>query len=477
MLLSKLLEGVEVLNEYKDIEVLGLNFNTNNVKKGDMFICLKGSKTDGHSLATIAIDKGAICLLVEKLIPSLNVVQILVQNTRKALSVISSNFYYRACDKLKIVTVTGTNGKTSVTYILNSILESAKLKSAVIGTNGIKINDKQIETGLTTPDPIELHKIFNLMVKEGVEVVCMEASAHAIYLHKLHGIKAKIGIFTNCTQDHLDYFKNMENYQNVKKSYFDEKNMEFALVNVDDKLGIDIYQNSNVKTVTYGETNPSDIFSVNFENTSIGIKFLVNAFDDIIPIECNLYGRFNMYNIMAAIGAAKFLKINDETIAAGIKNIDKIDGRFNVVYNKDFKVIIDFAHTPDSLENVLKAARTITKNNLICVFGCGGNRDEKKRSIMGEIAVKYSDFCVITSDNPRFEESDKIIRQIEDGAKRITDKYILIENRKKAIAYAVNSAQRYDTVIICGKGAENYMEIAGIKHPYSDYEVVNSLIE
>lgn len=476
MLLSKLLENVKVLNVYSDAEIKGLTFLKDNIKEGDLFFCLNGSNTDGHRFAIEAAEKGAAAIICEREV-HVNIPQVIVENSRMAMSLISCNFFDNPSKKLKIITVTGTNGKTSITYILDSIFSAADFKTGIIGTNGVKVNDRFFPPTLTTPDPIELNKMLNLMVEEKVETVFMEASAHAIYLNKLCGIKAEVGIFTNCTQDHLDYFKTMENYKSVKKSYFCKENMNYALVNIDDKLGVDIYKDCDAAVLTYGEFNPSDIFSINFEDTNKGIKFVINLFDDIFSIDCPLYGKFNMYNAMAAAGAAKILKIKNEFIIKGIKNLKSIDGRFNVVYNQKFKIIIDFAHTPDSMLNVLKTARTITKNRLICVFGCGGNRDSTKRRLMGQISSENADFTVVTSDNPRYEDPMEIICEIEKGLKKNCSSYVLIENRTKAIAYAIKTATEGDTVIICGKGAETYQDIAGVKYDYKDHDVVLNLIK
>lgn len=475
MLLSKLLENVKVLNEYKDVEIKGLCFESGKVKEGDLFFCLVGSKVDGHRFAIDAAEKGAAAIICEKKI-NVKIPQVLVENSRKAMSLAASNFFENPSKNLKIVTVTGTNGKTSTTYILDGIFKAAGFKTGIIGTNGVKIGDKFIHSDLTTPDPIELHRILREMADENIQAVFIEASAHAIYLHKLCGVKAEVGIFTNCTQDHLDYFKGLENYKKVKKSYFTKENIKFGLVNADDSLGIDIFKNSDATVLTYGENNPSDIFSVNYEDTDTGMKFVINLFDDILLLECPLYGKYNMYNVLAAAGAAKILKIKNEYIVGGLTNLKPINGRFNVVYNKDFKVIIDFAHTPDSVLNVLKTARTITKNRLLCVFGCGGNRDRTKRHVMGKIASENADFSIVTSDNPRFEDPMAIISDIEKGLKKGTDSYVLIENRKKAIAYAIKTAKSGDTIIICGKGAEDYQEIMGIKHPYNDLDTVLNLV-
>ena len=475
MRLKEILVNVEVLNEYSDTEVTGLIFDAKNVKEGDLFFCLIGSNFDGHNFAIDAMERGAAAIVCEREL-NLRIPCVIVKNTRMAMSLISSEFFGSPSEKLKIVTVTGTNGKTSTTYILDSILRQAGLKTGIIGTNGIKIGDRFLPHTLTTPDPIELNKTLRDMADAGVEVVCMEVSAHAIYLNKLCGIRAKVGIFTNCTQDHLDYFKTMENYKRVKKSYFDKLYIEYGLVNIDDELGLEIYRESNAQILTYGEKNPSDIFSINFEDTDNGIKFVVNLFDDIFAVECRLFGKFNMFNVMAAVGAAKILKIDNNDIIEGLASIDKIDGRFNVVYNKAFRVIIDFAHSPDSLLNVLKVARLVTKNRLICVFGCGGNRDREKRQIMGRIAAEYADFCVVTSDNPRYEDPMEIINEIEKGVRKNCSNYVLIENRSRAIAYSLKTAQLGDTVIICGKGAETYQEIAGIKHEYNDNDAVLNLL-
>lgn len=477
----KICELVKDLNVVKiignrNVVVKELYCDSRRVSSGGMFFALKGYKTDGHNFAYYAESKGAVCIVCEYEVP-VTITQIIVEDARIAMAKIASNFYNNPSSKLNIIGVTGTNGKTSTTFIIKSIFEKDGQNCAVIGTSGCFIKDKFLPTQLTTPDPIELNRLLNLIVCSGIKVVAMEISAHAIALKKLTGIKFLIGVFTNITQDHLDFFENMDNYKKAKKSFFDTKYCKYALVNNDDSLGREIYNEKKLKMYSYGLENPSEMFALNINYTDKGINYTANLNDNIIHINSNLYGRFNVYNTLAAAAACYICGLDNEIIIKGIKNITEIKGRFNVLNSKKgFKIIIDYAHSPDGIKNVLQSARNLCKRKLIAVFGCGGNRDKTKRAIMGNTACELSDFCVITSDNPRYEDPMDIIRDIEKGIRKNCDKYICIENRKRAINYAMLIAKEGDIIAVLGKGSEPYQEIAGVKYPYNDYNTVNNIL-
>lgn len=478
MKLYELINDIKVLDIKGDtiVDVKSIKIDSSKVKRGDLFICIEGTKSDGHKYAAQAIANGAVGVICSKIIRTCNVPVILVSNTRKVYSMICAKFFNYPTRKMNVISVTGTNGKTTTTYILKAIFEEAGFECGVIGTNGCKSKKFNKKLELTTPDPYELNFCLAKMRDNGVKYVFLEASAHAIFFDKLLGIQAKAGIFTNISQDHLDFFDNMTKYARVKMSYFRNGFMKIGVVNIDDSYGKMIVEKRNIPCLTYGMNNPSDVFAINFELVENGSKFIVNLFDEIIEIETPLYGIHNMYNILGASTVAKALGIRGEVIVKAMSKIKPIEGRFNVIFNKDRLIIIDFAHSPDSLANLLKSARRLTKNELIAVFGCGGNRDNKKRPLMGEIAGKLADYTIITSDNPRFEEPNDIIQEIEKGIKSTKSEYNSITSRYDAIEFALSKAMPGDTVVIAGKGAENYIDSKGIKTPYSDKETVLKIL-
>jgi UDP-N-acetylmuramoyl-L-alanyl-D-glutamate--2,6-diaminopimelate ligase len=478
MRVSELLEGVEVKKVIGDagVEVCGLYCDSRLVSTKGLFFALAGTSADGHSFAPYAEERGAACVVCEREVP-VTVTQVIVDDSRKAMAKMSSNFYGNPSEKLKIVGVTGTNGKTSTTFLLKSIVEASGGSAGVLGTSGCFIGDKLLPTALTTPDPIELNKLLSLMADYGVDVVVMEVSAHALALKKLEGVKFEVGIFTNLTQDHLDFFQNMENYKKTKKSFFSPKFCKNMLINADDPCGREIASECEGTAYTYALDTPARFSAVDIDYSN-GISYLADLDGEAANITSPLYGRFNVYNTLAAASACKILGISANDIVKGIRALREVEGRFNVIDSgKGFKVIIDYAHTPDGVKNVLTAARELCKRKLICVFGCGGNRDKSKRKVMGNIVSELADFAVITSDNPRYEDPMDIINEIEKGMKKGVSAYICIENRAKAIHYALYTAKEGDIVAILGKGSERYQEIAGIRYPYSDMETVNKLLD
>lgn len=470
MELEKLLKNLEILDTNVDlkIEVNDICINSNEIKEGDMFICLKGKKADGHDFITGIMDKASVFIVEKK--PSVDVPFVQVADTRAAYSQISGNFFRNPADNLRLIAVVGTNGKTSTAHIINDILTYAGFKTGLIGTLGHFILNEKVAESLTTPDPYELNKLFFEMLCKGVEVVTMEVSAHAIALKKLYGVKFDIAILTNITQDHLDYFEDFEAYAKTKMSFFNEKSTKLAVINVDDKYGRELMKSAKVPMVTYALENPCDVFAIDIFPDIDGTKFVVNLFDNVLDLKTSLYGMFNVYNLLASMVAASSLGVSTEIIRQAVRRIKPIDGRFNILRNSKGMIIIDYAHTPDGLKNVLTAARAITKSRLITVFGCGGDRDRSKRKLMGETASKLSELVVLTSDNSRNEEPESIISEIEEGVSGC-DKRV-IPHRGDAISFAINEMQEGDTVVIAGKGAENYMEIRGKKIPFSDLEQV-----
>ena len=453
------------------IEIAGLYHKHNDVKQGGLFFCLSGKNFEGKNYVLDAINNGAVAVVVENEICGLkNVTQIIVKNARKTMSLIACNFYNNPADSLKIIGVTGTNGKTTTTFMLSGLLESVGKKSAVIGTSGVRFLGRKIETGMTTPDPILLQEIFSILVKNKIEYVCMEVSAHAIFLDKLDGIIFENIIFTNLTEDHLDFFENMENYYESKKKIFVNSHTKTALINIDDKFGERLKDSINIPCFTYSINNQSDFKALDLGLDNYKQKFL---FNNKILIS-NFIGKFNIYNLMAAISCLKLLKLNFEDLQKSVFSLKAVPGRFNKIVIKNKLFVVDYAHTPDGLENVLKLCKEIVGNKkLICIFGCGGNRETQKRSKMGEIASKYADLVIISSDNPRFESREKIADDIASGV--IGENYKVILNRSEAIQFAYKIAREGDLILVAGKGDENYIEENGIKIPYSDFEEIKKL--
>jgi UDP-N-acetylmuramoyl-L-alanyl-D-glutamate--2,6-diaminopimelate ligase len=459
-----------------DISVDYLSCRAEKIKQGTMFFCIRGYTIDGHVFAEKALADGAVALVVERQLNLTSpVTQIVVENVRAFMALAAKNFFDSASDKLKIIGVTGTNGKTSTTYILNAVLKQKGYKTGVIGTNGVFIDNIHFLTQLTTPDPIELHEWFYKMYLSNVDYVIMEASAHAIALDKLEGINFEVGVFTNFGQDHLDFFEDLKAYGEAKKRFFSPKYIKIAIVNADDKLGVELIAENKVPTLTYGIENPSDIFAIDIKEDEQGISYTVNLCEEVGQVSYALKGRFNVYNTLCASAVARALGINLTEITQGISNVTHIDGRNEVFTLKNgCRAVVDFAHTPEGFKNVLNYLKSTTQGKLLCVFGCGGERDKFKRPLIAKEVSRFCDYAVVTNDNPRYENPQSIIRDILDG---MTIKYDVIEDRQTAIMLALNMASAFDTVAILGKGAERYQEISGRKYPFSDVEIVKKYID
>ena len=475
MKLAELIKDINVkeIIGNTDVEILGLKTDSNFVSDGDLFICLSGCKFNGHDFAKQALFYGASAIITEKKLP-ISIPQVIVQNSRVAMSEISANFYSHPDKKMKIIGVTGTNGKTTTTHLIKKIFETAGVKCGMIGTLGSFYCDKFIEPTLTTPDPIELYKILADMVNDGVKVVIMEVSAHALHLDKLYGLRFEVGVFTNFTQDHLDYFGSMEEYKKSKLKFFTDFCCKYKVLNVDDS-SYNEFAKASKESISYGIYNPSDVFAMDVEDTERGESFILNLFDSVYDVEIALKGDFNVYNSLAAITATAVMGVSVDDIVEGLESVNQVSGRMEKVYDEEFSVFIDYAHTPDGLKKALLSL----KNNygkLICVFGCGGNRDKTKREPMGVISGRYADFTVITSDNPRFEEPMEIIFDVEKGVLKESKEFVTIQDRKQAIEYALDLAKKGDTVLIAGKGSEKYQEILGIKHVFKDKDIIEEIL-
>lgn len=471
--LLKKLEVKEILNK-KDVEIEEIVINSKKATKNCLFICLKGNDYDGHDYVEEAKKGGAKAVVVDHKIQT-ELTQIVVEDTRKAMGIICSNFYGKPEKNIKFIGIVGTNGKTTTAHYVYSILKNANIKVGLIGTLGIKYGNKFFESNLTTPDPLEFYKIISEMSRDGITHVVMEVSAHAVYYDKLAGIKFEAGIFTNFSQDHLDFFKEMDNYRQAKIKFFNDYDCKFIITNSDDETGLEIAKKTGA--ITYGIKNPSDVFAIRIKQKHTGTFFIMNLFDCVYEVNIKMLGLHNVYNALAAATTCALLGIKTYSVVDGLGKIETVNGRLERIEYKKISVFIDYAHTPDGLEKTLNVLKPLCKGKLICVFGCGGNRDKTKRAKMGEIGGKIADFSVITTDNPRFEEPMDIINDIEKGLINVGAKYIIVQDRRQAIKYALNYALDNDFVLIAGKGGEKYQEVLGIKKPFSDKECVYELLE
>lgn len=477
MQLKDLLNHVETIETTGklDIEISGVAYDSRKVKPGFVFVCIKGFQTDGHKYIPNALAQGAAAIVVQEDALTDDVACIRVADSRRALAIIAANFYGNPAKDLKIVGVTGTNGKTTVTTLLKHVLEFSGKKVGLIGTNGNMIGGEVLPSERTTPESLELHELFAQMRREQVEYVVMEVSSHSLELSRVYGIKFCIGVFTNLTQDHLDFHMTMENYLNAKKKLFEQSAL--GIINADDERGHSIIETAPCEIVTYSIDNESDFRAENLKISSRGVIFDVVTKTATTPVRLGIPGRFSVYNALAAIAACNALGITKENTVNGLLLAKGVKGRAETVYTKtDYTVIIDYAHTPDGLENIIETVREFAEGRVITLFGCGGDRDRSKRSVMGEIAGKLSDFCIITSDNPRTEDPMQIILQIEDGMKKTGCAYTVIENRREAIRFALENAQTGDCIILAGKGHETYQIIGTEKRHFDEREVVQELL-
>ncbi len=467
-----------------DIDIKNLSTNSKSVLESSLFIAIEGFRHNGHCFVQEAISNGSVAVVTRSKIkiPSY-ITQVLVRNTREILPILCRNFYGDPSKYLKLVGVTGTNGKTTTCYLINSILRSAKIKTSVITTVDSFLDGKRTSFDCTTPESPDLNKFFEESRQRKVDAVCMEVSSHSVDLHRVDYLKFDYLVFTNLSQDHLDYHKNMENYFDAKNKLFLKEFRKIyggkkAVVNMDDNYGRRILKSTDLKKISYSlKSDHADIRGGHVENSAGGININIHTGDGReLKISSPLCGYFNVYNILAAVGVCLDMGIDTGAIRKGIKSMSGVNGRFEKVdTDKELTIIVDYAHTPDGLENVLKTAKELLKpgGKLISVFGCGGDRDKHKRKVMGCISGRQADFTIITSDNPRTEAPDLIINMIEEGlVESGSRKYIKETDRKKAIFKALEMAGRNDVVIIAGKGHEDYQEFNNYRIPFCDRKVV-----
>ena len=481
MLLSQILARIEglVLRGDLNTEVSSIECDSRKVENKSMFVAIKGFKTDGHEYIESAIEKGASVIAVQEgmydvdTIPK-NITVVITKDTRNLLALVSCNFYNHPSREFKLVGVTGTKGKTTTTYMIKSILEKAGKKVGLIGTIANFIGDKEIPTERTTPESCDLQRLFREMADAKVDVVVMEVSSHSLELKRVAGVTFDFAVFTNLTQDHLDFHKTFDNYLAAKAKLFQVAKEGF--VNCDDMYASRLMKLATCPITTYGIDNNPFVSARDIIITNSYSEFKLPFNKVLQKIKVGIPGRFTVYNALAAICVCIKLGCSVESIILGLEEV-KVPGRSEVVSNiRGFTILVDYAHTPDSLENILKACKSYTKGNIICVFGCGGDRDRAKRPMMGEISGKLAAYTVITTDNPRTEEPEVIIKEIEEGIKKTKGKYKVIVDREKAIEHALRKANKNDLVLVAGKGHETYQEINGVKHHFDDREVIKKAL-
>ncbi len=473
MKLSEILKGIEVKNEYTDVEVCEVTQDSRQVEKGWLFICIKGASFDGHSVAQEMLEKGAAAVVVERDLGLDS--QIIVEDTRAALSPICANFFGNPAKKLKLIGLTGTNGKTTTTFLIKQILENCGKKVGLIGTVQNMVGSEMYPAHYTTPDPHELQLLFRKMVDAQCEYCVMEVSSQALAQGRVNGVHFLVGAFTNLTQDHLDYHKTWENYFDSKRMLFE--NCDTAVTNIDDEYGLKIVEGLSCKVVTYSvDNNHSDYTAKNVAFSPEGVKYELVS-DTIGRVECPIPGRFSVYNSLCAAAVALVLGFDFRDVVIAISKSKGVKGRIEVVpTDTDYTVIIDYAHSPDGLENIISSLKEISAGRVVTVFGCGGDRDKTKRPKMGRVAAELSDFCVVTSDNPRSEEPIKIIDDILEGMKDIKTPYKVVENRKEAIRWAMENAQSGDIILLAGKGHETYQILPTGTIHFDEREAVREIL-
>lgn len=470
MKLSTLLKDVETLNVYEDVEVERVTDNNKDNLENALYVCIDGNRVDGHSLAKSAIKTGAVAVLTSYDLGIVN--QIIVKNTRQAYAKISANFYGNPAKKLKLIGVTGTNGKTSTAFFIKGILEILGKKCGIIGTIKNDTGECEQNAVLTTPEPMKLHKLFKQMADNGCEYCVMEVSSQGLHQERVCGLHFQGAVLTNITPEHLDYHGNMQNYIDAKLRLFNMA--KFACINIDDDNVKSIKDKISCPISTVSAIyNEADYTAKNIVCTENGVKYEFVGMDCIGRIEIKIPGRFTIYNSLCAVAVLLNMGFSIDDISNACKNLDYIKGRAEIIKTpRNFTVMIDYAHTPDGLESILQSVREFTKGRVITVFGCGGDRDKSKRAEMGRIAGDLSDLAVVTSDNPRTENPILIINDILYGMEKAKSRIAVIENRQQAIEFALSKARKGDLVLLAGKGHEMYQIIGNEKKPFDEREIV-----
>ncbi len=481
MKLSELLKNVKVIASQGniDVEIKGVNIDSRKIENGHLFIAMKGTQVDGHKFISKAIELGAVAILLEDMPEELNekVTYVQVASTEEEAGKVATMFYGEPSRKLKLVGVTGTNGKTTIATLLYRMFRELGHKVGLLSTVCNYINDEEVPASHTTPDPIELNCLLAKMVEAGCEYAFMECSSHAIHQHRIGGLEFVGGIFTNLTRDHLDYHKTFENYRNAKKMFFDGlPKTAFAITNADDKNGMIMVQNTKATVKTYSIKRMADFRAKILECHFEGMYLEVDGKE----VGVQFIGKFNVSNLLAVYGAAIMLGKKPEDVLIAMSTLKSVNGRLEPIQSPEgYTAVVDYAHTPDALENVLSAIHDVLDGkggHVITVCGAGGHRDKGKRPLMAQEAVKQSDTVILTSDNPRDEEPQAIIDDMLAGLDTTQRKKVLtITDRKEAIRTAAMMAQKGDVILVAGKGHENYQEINGVKHHFDDHEVIREI--
>ena len=463
-----------------DRKVSAVHFDSRNVSEGSVFVAVRGTLSDGHNFIEKAILLGAdvvVCeTLPEKIVPQVTYLE--VKNSAEALALIAANFYGNPSTRLKLVGITGTNGKTTTTTLLHKLFSDAGYPSGLLSTVVNKIGEREVPATHTTPDPVELNKLLREMVDAGCQYCFMEVSSHAIHQHRIDGLDYKIALFTNITHDHLDYHKTFRDYIQAKKTFFDHLNSEaVAIVNVDDANGMVMVQNTKARIRTLALETLADYKAKVLENSFSGLILNINGHE----VYTALIGGFNAYNLLSVYAVAVELGLESIDVLTGISKLKPVEGRFEY-FTSPTKItaIVDYAHTPDALKNVLGTIQTVRTRNeqVITVVGCGGDRDKTKRPVMAGISTEMSDRVILTSDNPRSENPEEIIREMQQGVPvEKSARVMSVTNRAEAIKVACSLAQPGDILLIAGKGHEKYQEIQGVKYPFDDFETVKETLK
>lgn len=479
MKLEKILQGIEyqIIYGTDNVEINKIEYDSRNVKTGDLFVCIEGYSTDGHKYIKNALGNGASAIICQN-IPegqlTSNIIK--VNDSRKALSICGANYFDRPADKMKIIGITGTNGKTTSTFMIKAILESAGHKVGLVGTIANYIGDLKITSHRTTPESLDLQKLFGDMVDAGCDYCIMEVSSHSLYLSRVYGISFSQAIFTNLTRDHLDFHKTFENYYNAKLILF--QNTQSSIINIDDEYGERILNDAIGKKLTYSINKESDIKASNIVMHSRGAEFDLSYKGKKTSIHINIPGKYNISNALSSAGACLAQGLSLSDVKKGLGNMLNVPGRCELITcasQLGFEMIVDYAHTPDGLSNILSTAREFTSARLISVFGCGGDRDKTKRPIMGNIGTLLSDIAVITSDNPRSEDCSDIIKDVVAGCTK--DNFIVIVNRREAIKKAMQIAGHGDVIVVAGKGHEDYQILKDETIHFDEREIIAELVD
>ena len=483
MKLTQMLERLEyeVVQGSADIEVTELVNDSRKAGPGCVFVCISGAVSDGHSYVEDVTAKGAAAVIVERPVEAPEGVTVIhVYDTRYALALMSAAYFGYPAEKLKVIGITGTKGKTTTTYMVKSILEGVGHKVGLIGTIEALIGDKSIPANNTTPESFTIHQYFAEMVKEGCDSVVMEVSSQGLMLHRTAGIEFEIGIFTNLGEDHIgpNEHKDFEDYKRCKGILFTQ--CRLGIANVDDQWYEDVFQNATCKVETFGFSEKADLRATNVQHVSrpgyLGVNYHVSGLMDF-DVEIDIPGEFSVYNSLTAIAVCRHFDVPEENIKKALK-VAKVKGRIEMVkVSDDFAFMIDYAHNAMSLESLLCTLRDYHPKRIVTIFGCGGNRSRTRRFEMGEVAGNLSDFTIITSDNPRFEEPQDIINDIITGIKKTEGKYVDICDRKEAIRYAIEHGKEGDIIVLAGKGHETYQEIRGVKYDMDDRVLIKEVLE